>query len=233
MFKNKRILAIIPARSGSKGIKHKNIIDLNGKPLISYSIEAGLKSKYIDKVIVSTDGEEIAEVARKYGAEVPFLRPKELASDTSKSIDVVIHAIEQLKMREEEYDYCVLLQPTQPLRKSEHIDESIEKIINKKAESLVSVCEVEEHPILMRRICDDKLINLLEGSSTVRRQDFEKVYIVNGAIYINQIDKLSLNTSLNDNITPYIMKREYSVDIDTIADLKVAEKFLKLENKDR
>ena len=233
MFKNKRILAIIPARSGSKGIKHKNIIDLNGKPLISYSIEAGLKSKYIDKVIVSTDGEEIAEVARKYGAEVPFLRPKDLASDTSKSIDVVIHAIEQLKMREEEYDYCVLLQPTQPLRKSEHIDESIEKIINKKAESLVSVCEVEEHPILMRRICDDKLINLLEGSSTVRRQDFEKVYIVNGAIYINQIDKLSLNTSLNDNITPYIMKREYSVDIDTIADLKVAEKFLKLENKDR
>lgn len=228
-MKNKKsILAIIPARAGSKGIKDKNIIDLNGKPLIAYSIESGLKSKYIDKVVVSTDGEEIARVAREYGAEVPFMRPEYLASDTSKTIDSVIHCIEELKRQGEEYDYVVLLQPTQPLRQSWHIDEAIELIIKKDEEALVSVSKVKDHPILMRTVDENGYtINLLEGTSTKRRQEFPNFYKVNGAIYINKINKnLNSDTSLNDNKLAYIMDEKYDVDIDEMLDLHIAELLL-------
>ena len=194
MFKLKKILAIIPARAGSKGIKDKNIIDLNGKPLIAYSIEAGLKSKYIDKVVVTTDGEEIAREAIKYGAEVPFLRPEYLSSDNAKTIDAVIHCIEEMEKLGEKYDYVVLLQPTQPLRQSWHIDEAIELILEKNEEALVSVSKVKDHPILMRTIdSNGYAINLLEGSSTKRRQEFPDFYKVNGAIYINKINQFKIN----------------------------------------
>ena len=225
MIQKKRFLAIIPARSGSKGIKYKNIIDLSGKPLIAYTIEEALKSKYIDDVVVSTDGEDIANISKIYGAKVPFLRPKELSTDTSKTIDCVIHCIEELKKMNLEYDYIVLLQPTQPLRKSWHIDEAIELIIEKDCESLVSVSKVKDHPILIRRIVEDgKVENLLSCSSTQRRQDFEDYYKVNGAIYINRINEdLNLNTSLNDNKLAYIMDEKYDIDIDEMIDLRIAE----------
>lgn len=221
----KKILGIIPARAGSKGIKDKNIINLNGKPLIAHSIEVGLKSKYIDKVVVTTDGEEIAKVARKYGAEVPFLRPNDLALDTSKTIDAVIHCIDELKKLGEEYDYIVLLQPTQPLRQAWHIDEAIELIMNKNEDALVSVSKVKDHPILMRTIDENGYAkNLLEGSSTQRRQDFQDFYKVNGAIYINKINEnLNNETSLNDNKLVYIMDEKYDVDIDEMLDLQIAE----------
>ena len=225
-MKNKlNILAIIPARAGSKGIKDKNIIDLNGKPLIAHSIEVGLKSKYINKVVVSTDGEEIAKVAKEYGAQVPFLRPKYLASDTAKTIDSVIHCIEMLKRQGEEYDYMVLLQPTQPLRQAWHIDEAIELILEKDEEALVSVSKVKDHPILMRTIdSNGYAINLLEGSSTKRRQEFPDFYKVNGAIYINKINEnLNNDTSLNDNKLVYVMDEKYDVDIDEMLDLQIAE----------
>ncbi len=220
-----RILAIIPARAGSKGIKQKNIINLNGKPLIAYSIEESLKSKYIDKVIVSTDGEDIARISKIYGAEVPFLRPKHLASDTSKTIDSVIHCIEEMRKIGEEYDYMVLLQPTQPLRKVNHIDEAIELIIQKDEDSLVSVSKVKENPVLMRRIDENgHAVNLLECSSTIRRQDFPDFYKVNGSIYINRINEnLNNNTSLNDNKLVYIMDEKYDIDIDYMKDLQIAE----------
>ena len=222
---NKKILAIIPARAGSKGIKDKNIIPLDRKPLIAYSIEAALKSKYIDKVVVTTDGEEIANVARKYGAEVPFLRPNYLASDTAKTIDAVIHCIQEMKKLGEEYDYMVLLQPTQPLRQAWHIDEAIELILEKNEEALVSVSKVKDHPILMRTIDENgHAINLLAGSSTKRRQEFPDFYKVNGAIYINKINEnLNNDTSLNDNKLVYIMDEKYDVDIDEILDLQIAE----------
>lgn len=228
MYKEKRILAIIPARGGSKGIKNKNIVDLCGKPLIAYTIEAAKKSKYIDEVIVSTDSDKIAKVSEQFGAEVPFKRPEYLATDTAKSIEVVLHCIEELKKNNNTFDYCILLQPTQPLRKTFHIDEAIEKIIDMNKESLVSVCEVDQHPILMRKIDDDgTLQNLIEGSSTVRRQDFQKIYFVNGAIYINKIyECLDANTSLNDNKIPYIMDRKYSIDIDEVGDLELAKYFM-------
>lgn len=218
-------LAIIPARAGSKGIKDKNIIDLNGKPLISYSIESALKSKYITKVVVSTDGEHIARVAEEYGAEVPFLRPAYLASDTSKTIDCIIHCLDELEKYGEKFDYIVVLQPTQPLRQGWHIDEAIELIIEKEEEALVSVSKVKDHPILMRSI-DDKgyAKNLLQECSTKRRQDFPDFYKVNGAIYINKInDNLNKDTSLNDNNLVYIMDSKYDVDIDELLDLHIAE----------
>lgn len=229
MIKDKKILAVIPARAGSKGIKDKNIMDLNGKPLIAYSIEVGLKSKYIDKVVVTTDGEEIAKVAMKYGAEVPFLRPKHLASDTSKTIDSVLHCLEELRKLGEEYDYIVLLQPTQPLRQSYHIDEAIELILEKDEDALVSVSKVNDHPILMRSIDENGYTkNLLQECSTKRRQDFQDYYKVNGAIYINKINEnLNLNTSLNDNKLAYIMDSKYSVDIDELLDLYIAELVMK------
>lgn len=229
MYKEKRFLAIIPARKGSKGIKDKNIIDLCGKPLIAYSIESALKSKYIDRVVVSTDGEEIAKVAKKYGADVPFLRPNYLASDTSKTIDCVMHCIEELQSIDDKYDYMILLQPTQPLRESYHIDEAIELMLEKNAEGLVSICKVKENPILMRTLNEEGgMSNLLSTSSTQRRQDFKVYYRVNGVIYINKINEnLNLNTSLNDNKLPYIMEQKYSVDIDELLDIKIAKLMIK------
>lgn len=229
MYKDKKILAIIPARGGSKGIKNKNIVDLCDRPLISYSITAALESRYIDKVVVSTDSEEIAEVARKYDAEVPFLRPKELASDTAKTIDAVMHSIETLEEMGQTYDYLVLLQPTQPLRQAYHIDEAIELLMDKNQESLISVRKVIDHPILIRTIDEaGNGIKLINQSSTQRRQEFKQYYKVNGSIYINKIDKLNYETSLNDNKLCYTMEDKYDIDIDEYFDLSIAE--LKLGN---
>lgn len=228
MKNNKKIMAVIPARKGSKGIKDKNIKLLKGKPLIAYSIEAGLNSKYIDKVIVSTDGEEIANIAKTYGAEVPFLRPKNLSTDTAKTIDAIVHCIDELKKRGEIYDYIVLLQPTQPLRQSWHIDEAIELIFERNEDALVSVSEVRDNPILIRSIDENGYTkNLLKECSTRRRQDFDIYYRVNGAIYINKINEgFNKSTSLNDNKLAYIMDSSYDVDIDDLNDFKIAELFI-------
>lgn len=228
MYKNKKILAIIPARGGSKGIPSKNIIEIYGKPLVQYSIESANLSKYIDRTIVSTDDLKIKEVAEKCGGDVPFLRPKELAQDTSKTIDCLVHGVEWLKKIGEEYDYLVLLQNTVPLRKGYHIDEAIEKLLNSDERSLVSITEVEENPVLMRTLNEDGTVkNMLNISSTIRRQDFPKFYRVDGAIYIQKLDnEFNLNTSLNDGKLAYVMEAKYSVDIDTYLDIKKIEYYL-------
>ena len=227
MIEKNKIVALIPARGGSKGIKNKNIIDLCGKPLISYTIQAALESKYIDKVIVSTDSQEIADVAIKYGAEVPFLRPGELASDTSKTIDAVMHAVGELEKRKEEYDILILLQATQPLRTADDIDSAIELFIKNKGQSLVSVSPVEDNPILIRTIDNlGRMNSILPMKSTCRRQDMPLYYRVNGCIYINLISELDLNTSFNDNKIPYTMPKERSVDIDEIKDLLIAQYYI-------
>lgn len=229
MYKGKRILAVIPARGGSKGIPHKNIIQLAGKPLISYTIEAGENSKYIDYVMVSTDDEEIAMVSKKCGASIPFMRPAELASDASKTIDAIIHAVEGLEEIGEKFDALVLLQPTEPLRTAADVDGAIEKYYEASCKPLVSVSEVDDHPFLIRSIEGDRLKPLLDVSSTCRRQDMPKYYRVNGCIYINPISELNKNTSFNDNEIPYVMERSHSVDIDELSDLAMAEYYL---NKD-
>ena len=200
MYKGKKILALIPARGGSKGIKNKNIIDLCGKPLIDYSIVAAKKSKYIDDIVLSTDSEIIAKVGKQCGAEVPFMRPESLAQDKSKSIDVVVHAIDTLKKQNREYDCVVFLQPTQPLRDENDIDGAIKTFYNNNRQSVVSVCEAPNSPLLFRSIKDGKLEHLLSQNSSVRRQDMPKYYCVNGCIYINATEEININTSQNDNI---------------------------------
>lgn len=235
MYKEKKILAVIPARGGSKGIPKKNIIDLLGKPLLYYSIKSAKESKYIDKVIISTDDIEIAEVGKNLGAEVPFLRPKEISGDKAKSIDAFIHAIKELEKLGEKYDYILLLQNTSPLRQSWHIDEAIEKLIKSDKRSLVSVSEVIEHPCIMRTLNEkDETMNLLNMNGDMRRQDFPPMYIVNGAIYIQKNDEcLNLNTNLNGGKLAYVMAREYSVDIDEYLDLDIATHYLKKMKEDK
>ena len=149
MYKGKNILGLIPARGGSKGLPRKNIKPLLGKPLIAWTIEQALASRYLDRVVVSTDNKEIAEISKKYGAEVPFMRPKELAEDNAKGIDVVLHAIDWLKEnnKRKQYDLMMLLQPTSPLRATEDIDKAIETLFLKEAKAIVSVCEVAHHPL--------------------------------------------------------------------------------------
>lgn len=228
VYKDKRILAIIPARGGSKGIPNKNIINLHNKPLIAYSILAAKASQYIDSIVVSTDSEQIKTVALDYGASVPFLRPAELASDTAKTIDCMLYTIRELAKHGEHYDCVILLQPTQPLRKEGVIDSAISTLLDSKEDSLVSVTTVSEHPILMRTITKEgTLKSLLPISSTVRRQDFPAVYRVNGSIYVNRINEnFNDTTSLNDNILPFFMDETSSIDIDSYADLKKAEELI-------
>ncbi len=220
MIYNKKVLCIIPARGGSKGIPRKNIIEIDGKPLVAYSIECAKESRYIDSVVVSTDDEEIAAVSKAWGAEVPFLRPKELAHDTSKTIEAVLFTVGELKKRTCIFDILVLLQPTHPLRTAVQVDEAI-RLFMEKQEDVVSLSAVSEHPILMRKL-DETTQNvkpLLSQNSTVRRQDMETFFIVNGAIYVNGIQNLSKETSFNDNPIGYVMNESITVDIDDELDL--------------
>lgn len=141
------MLAVIPARGGSKGVPHKNIRDLDGKPLIAYTIEAAIKSKVFDKIVVSTDSSEIAEIAQRYGAEVPFIRPKDLSGDFSSSDDVVLHAIDYFKRKGKEFEYVCKLQPTSPLRNETHIMEAYQLLKDSNSNFVVSVCECEHSPL--------------------------------------------------------------------------------------
>ena len=150
MIDNKKVLAIIPARGGSKGIPRKNVKAISGKPMIQYTIEAAKDCEYIDKVIVSTEDEEIADISMRAGAIVPFSRPEELATDEAKIIDVVMHAVEFYERKAEHFDIIVLLQPTSPLRNAEDVTKALEYFIRKEQKSLVSVSEVSESPIFMR-----------------------------------------------------------------------------------
>ena len=227
MFDGKRILALIPARGGSKGIKDKNITILCGYPLIYYTINASKKSKYVDDIVVSTDSSKIAEIAKEYGAEIPFLRPAEFSKDTSKSIEVVVHAVKYLNSIGRNYDCVVFLQPTQPLRDENDIDGAIECFYINERKSLASVCEVDDHPLLIRSIENNHLVPLLKLNSSVRRQDMSKYYKINGCIYINGTEEISLNLSQNDNKTPFIMSSTHSIDIDEAKDLIVASAFMK------
>lgn len=228
MYKSKRILSLIPARGGSKGIKDKNIIEICGYPLIAYSIMASSGSKYIDSTVVSTDSVKIAKIAKAYEASVPFMRPAALASDYAKTIEVVLHAIDMLELKGERFDVLILLQPTQPLRTSDDIDAAIECFFERGECSLVSVSLAEDHPLLLRTVdAKGNARPLLNENSTCRRQDMKDYYKVNGCIYINRISELSGETSFNDNQAAFVMKPEHSVDIDEMKDICLAEFFLK------
>lgn len=224
------LLVIIPARGGSKGIQKKNIKEINGKPLISYTIEEAKKSKYITRIIVSTEDQEIAEISKKYGAEVPFLRPIEIAGDNTPGIDPVIHCINWLRDNENYIpQYVCLLQCTSPLRKIEQIDEALEKLIFSNSDSLVSICESEVTPYWMKKIENGNMKDFMEDIPLYsRRQDVPKVYKLNGAIYVSRTETLLKNkTWYNEFTLPYIMDKITSIDIDDIIDFKFAEFLMK------
>ncbi|WP_353093815.1 acylneuraminate cytidylyltransferase family protein [Tissierella praeacuta] len=230
MIKDKGFLAIIPARGGSKGVPRKNIRLLNGIPLIGHTLMEAKKSKYLNRVIVSTDDEEIVKISRQFNGEVPCLRPKELAKDTSPTIDSIIHIINYLKEKENYLpDYICLLQCTSPLRTYEDIDGAIEKLLYTDFDGIISVCEVEVNPYWTNVFEKDKLKYFIEeGKNITRRQDLPKVYRYNGAIYIIKTDILmDIKSFETENITGYIMSNEDSIDIDTITDFKIAEILMK------
>ncbi len=222
MYKDKTFLAIIPARAGSKRLLGKNILDLKGKPLMAWSIEAGLKSRYINKVLVSSDDDEILQISKSFGA-VSIKRPKELAGDTAATIDVICHVVQN----EKKYDFVVLLQPTSPLRNEKHIDEAIELLIEKKADAVVSVCETDYSPLWCNKLpLDGSMQNFLrDEAKKLRSQELEKYYRLNGAIYICSTDKILKERTLfiSNNIFAYKMDRLYSVDIDEKIDFEIAE----------
>lgn len=227
MYESMKIVAIIPARGGSKGIPHKNITNLCGKPLIGYTIEAAKQSIYIDDVIVSTDDLEIKKVSEEYGASVPFIRDGHIASDEAKTISVVVDAIQRLQAIGQEYDVVILLQPTSPLRTAEEIDVAIEVFFQHQMQGVVSVNVADISPFLLRTIHAHRLHRIIDESSTIRRQDMPTYYEVNGAIYINRVEEVTEDLSFNDNPIPYIMNRDHSVDIDTWDDLNAAETIIK------
>jgi len=235
-MKKKKFLAVIPARSGSKSIKNKNIVKINGNPLINYTIKAALKSKYLTDVVVSTDSLKIAKIALKAGAKVPFIRPKNISGDKALSIHVVLHALKQMeKITKEKYDYVVLLQPTSPLRSINDINLSLKKLIKSKANSLISVTNVGgNHPNRMKKIVKNKLINYanLNFEDMRPRQNLPKVYIRNGSIYASK-----RNLILKDKVfaktksLAYVMPNERSINIDNKIDLYLAKLFLKRKIK--
>ena len=224
MYNNKKIIAIIPARSGSKGLKDKNIKELNRKPLIAYTIEAAKKADIFDEIFVSTDSEKYAEISRQYGASVPFLRSSENSDDKAGSWDVVREVLNKL---DEQFDIVVLLQPTSPLRKSDDIKGAIELFFKKDADTVVSVCETP-HPIFWCNTLNDdcSMKNFIEKEYQKPRQQLPKSYTLNGAIYICKVENIDNLDFYCDKSYAYIMSKENSIDIDSEIDFKFAELYL-------
>lgn len=220
-----KYLAIIPARGGSKRLPKKNIMQLLDKPLIAWSIEAALESKYINEVYVSSDSDEILDISREFGSNI-IKRPESLATDLSSTYEAVKHAIDNIK----KYEYIVLLQATSPLRNFSHIDEAIELFEKKKADAVVSVCEMDHSPLwantLDASLSMDDFISL--DIQNKRSQDLESYYRINGAIYIIKTEKFLERKTflLNHNIFAYKMKRENSIDIDESIDFIIAKTIL-------
>ena len=216
-------IALIPARGGSKGIPRKNIKLFNSKPLIYWSIKAAFESDFIDRVIVSTEDEEIAEIAESFSAEVPFLRPKELSCDESSGMEPVIHALEELP----EVNDLLLLQPTSPLRKALHIDEIFKLRKKFNSDSAVSI-SLSKRPIIYKLNQDFKIKLFSDNLKPLPRQKLSHLYSLNGALYLSSRESILLNESFITNSTiGYIMSEESSIDIDTHLDWEIAEFLMK------
>ena len=231
MINEKKILGLIPARQGSKGIPGKNIKNLFGKPLIQYTVEAGKKSKYIDHLVVSTDSEEISKICKNMSVDVPFIRPNNLSTDTAKAIGVIQHAITIMeKLDGINYDLVAFLEPPNPLRTFKDIDKCIELFIENNPDCVVSVQEANQfHPILMKQIKDARLQPIWkEEPEGVPRQLYEPTaYMRNGAVYIFKKELIMKGILYGKNILPYIMPLNRSVCIDDMMDWYVAEAWLK------
>ena len=222
MFQGKTVLAVIPARGGSKEIPRKNIKKLAGKPLIAWTIEQAKKSRYLDRVILSSEDSEIIKAARGLECEVPFVRPKRLAGDKTPAAKVVLHAISNLPG----YDYVVLLQPTSPLRRAEDIDGCIQHCFRSKAKACVSVTIPEKSPYWMYSLDPRGCLYpvLANGRNIERRQGLPKVFALNGAVYVAEVNGLMKSrTFITLQTVAYIMPPSRSVDIDTKLDFKITE----------
>ena len=227
-------IAIIPARSGSKGLKDKNIKELNGKPLLAYSIEAAKESKLFDEIMVSTDSSKYSEIARSFGANVPFLRSEENSSDKASSWDVVLEVLSKYFETSKKFDSVCLLQPTSPLRTANDIVEAYKLLEAKQADAVTSVCEVDHSPLWTMTLPPNlSLEEFKKRDSDTPRQLLEKYYRLNGAIYIRKINYSNKGIQLIDtNEFAYIMPREHSVDIDTELDFVIAKAIMnKYSNK--
>lgn len=232
MTQVKKILAVIPARGGSKRLPRKNIMPLAGKPLIHWAIESGIKCARVDTVVVSTDCQEIARQALEAGADVPFIRPKDLSEDHSSSVDVAMHSLEFYANKDVYFDYILLLQPTSPLRNQEHVSEAIDVLVDKKADAVISVCELE-HPIKWTNKLgiDDSMgffVEALKEGKDDIVDGIEKDYRLNGAIYLVRVEAFLREKTflVSDNIYAYKMDRESSIDIDVQLDFDIAEMFM-------
>lgn len=216
-----KLLAIIPARGGSRGVPKKNIRLLKNKPLISWTIEAALSSKYISRTILSSDDAEIIDVAKDYGCEVPFVRDKNLALAETPSIAVVLDAINHCPG----YDWVMLLQPTSPFRTNNDIDMAIEKLICSNSQSCVSVVKINQNPHWMYELREDSsLKKIVHGPDYLRRQDVPNIYKLNGAIYLSETERLKQTKSFVDDQTlAYEMQTSSSFDIDTEDDFQKCE----------
>lgn len=229
-------MAIIAARSGSKGLPNKNILDCAGKPLIAWTIDAALKSRYLNRVMVSTDSQVIADIAVQYGAWVPFLREAQLAQDKSSVIDVIKDALAHLKAVSGGFDYVMLLQPTSPLRNEQHIDEAVEKFFSEKtddSDTLISVKKVESKFLWL--LGEDGgsgyLFNFcnVDLNDSSRRQALPECYLPNGAIYLAKVD--GFNGFYGKRTRAYLMDELSSTDIDYQEDLDRASRFLAKRSK--
>lgn len=234
MYKNKKILIIIPARGGSKRLPGKNIKPINGKPLISYAITAAKKSKYADRIVVSTDDLKISSVARRYGAEVPFIRPAELASDTASTLSVIQHAVNYFEKNEKiKPDIVVLIQPTNPLILMSDIDGTLEKMIKTKTKTCFSGTEISQRPEWMYKINNGLPVLFIKNVDTEKRsQDLPRLAIINGTVYATEYNTLMKKGVIRDDksLSIYLMPRERSADIDDLFDFEFAEFLLNRKN---
>jgi len=238
LIPSKKIISIIPARSGSSKVKNKNIRKLSGKPLIYYTIKASLNSK-VSRTILSTDSPKIAKLAARFGAEVPFLRPKKYALKKSPSMAVILHCLDYLKKHEQYVpDYVVFLQPTSPFRTSGDIDNGINEILRRKTNSLIGLVEATQHPLWMfKKTRNNRLIAFQKNSNKpLRRQKLPKLYHINDALYISKrqyFDTASIHKPVIDlnDLTGLEMDPLNSLDINTNLDFEIAKKLHPLLKK--
>lgn len=232
MINQKRILAIIPARGGSKGLPGKNSRPLQGMPLVAWPIKAALNSRYVDRVIVTTDDTQIATIAKEYGADVPFMRPAHLAQDSSPSSDAIIHALDFCTSEEGEYDYIVVLEPTSPLTESTDIDAALEQLMASRATAIVGASKVgSTHPVYCATIGADQFLKPYHRDNfakPVRRQDLDDLYFFEGSLYISEVKQYrDMMTFYHESTLPYIVPAWKSLEIDTLLDFLMVEAVVK------
>jgi CMP-N,N'-diacetyllegionaminic acid synthase len=228
-----KVLALVPARYGSKGLPLKNIRPLNGKPLLAWPVQSALASRFVDRVVVSTDSEEFAAIARAAGADVPFLRPPEFATDTSASIDVILHAIDTLACNRDYYDYLILLEPTSPLTEARDIDLALEKlsVLSSQADSIVGVSAmISDHPAYAVRVGTEGLMRpyaAAQFGEMPRRQVIEPLFSLDGSLYASTVEALRRKRGFyHDRTLPYFTPRHKSFEIDDLIDFICVEAIL-------